>query len=263
MIDLLVISRNAKTGVLPLLEIPHSTSSSPSKTSSSNYATDVFGSVVQTSSGVPALKKQPECVCPNCHRNMAALRFAPHLEKCMGMGRNSSRLASRRIANKAGGDGGAGEDDNDAAGDEDWIEPGSSSGRSSHHHHQHHDAQLYQGPGRRKRDKNSPRRNKGGRSKGGGNGGHSSASEPTSHEGSVGTITPPTDFDLLTLEERSYWLSNVCGVLSVTSRKICSRSTRCPVHSDAQRREVRIKWLGGGASHHSDVAEDTHVDIDR
>ena len=27
------------------------------------------------------------------------LRFAPHLEKCMGMGRNSSRVASRRLAN--------------------------------------------------------------------------------------------------------------------------------------------------------------------
>ena len=27
------------------------------------------------------------------------LRFAPHLEKCMGMGRNSSRIASRRLQN--------------------------------------------------------------------------------------------------------------------------------------------------------------------
>lgn len=46
-------------------------------------------------------KKPAECVCPNCQRNMAASRFAPHLEKCMGMGRNSSRLASRRIATSA------------------------------------------------------------------------------------------------------------------------------------------------------------------
>ncbi len=29
-----------------------------------------------------------ECVCPNCDRSLAAIRFAPHLEKCMGMGRN-------------------------------------------------------------------------------------------------------------------------------------------------------------------------------
>ncbi len=43
-----------------------------------------------------------ECACPNCGRNLAATRFAPHLEKCMGMGRNSSRVASRRIANYNG-----------------------------------------------------------------------------------------------------------------------------------------------------------------
>ena len=49
---------------------------------------DVFGQV--------PTKKQYECVCPNCQRNLAASRFAPHLEKCMGMGRNSSRIASRR-----------------------------------------------------------------------------------------------------------------------------------------------------------------------
>ena len=42
------------------------------------------------------IKKQYECVCPNCQRTLAASRFAPHLEKCMGMGRISSRIASRR-----------------------------------------------------------------------------------------------------------------------------------------------------------------------
>ncbi|CAF0865467.1 unnamed protein product [Brachionus calyciflorus] len=45
-----------------------------------------------------------ECICPNCDRSLAAIRFAPHLEKCMGMGRNSSRIATRRIANYNGGD---------------------------------------------------------------------------------------------------------------------------------------------------------------
>lgn len=49
--------------------------------------------------GEPLAKKHIfECVCPRCHRTLAAQRFAPHLEKCMGMGRNSSRIASRRLA---------------------------------------------------------------------------------------------------------------------------------------------------------------------
>ncbi|XP_002125859.2 SAGA-associated factor 11 homolog [Ciona intestinalis] len=54
---------------------------------------DIFGQPISGS------KKTVECQCPNCNRNMAASRFAPHLEKCMGMGRNSSRIASQRIAN--------------------------------------------------------------------------------------------------------------------------------------------------------------------
>ena len=46
--------------------------------------------------GQAPTKKNFECVCPSCQRHLAASRFAPHLEKCMGMGRNSSRIASRR-----------------------------------------------------------------------------------------------------------------------------------------------------------------------
>lgn len=72
---------------------------------------DVFGSSNS--------KKAIECTCPNCNRQVAASRFAPHLEKCMGMGRNSSRIASRRIANTRDGGNyfGADEDDED---DADW-----------------------------------------------------------------------------------------------------------------------------------------------
>jgi len=51
--------------------------------------------------GQHPVKKSQECNCPNCDRGVAACRFATHLEKCMGMGRNSSRIASRRIANSS------------------------------------------------------------------------------------------------------------------------------------------------------------------
>lgn len=48
--------------------------------------------------GISTAKKPMDCTCPNCDRPVSAARFAPHLEKCMGMGRNSSRIASRRLA---------------------------------------------------------------------------------------------------------------------------------------------------------------------
>lgn len=47
------------------------------------------------------LKKIQDCNCPNCDRAVAATRFAPHLEACMGMGRSRSRNASRRVANNS------------------------------------------------------------------------------------------------------------------------------------------------------------------
>ena len=72
---------------------------------------DVFGQV--------PVKKPQECVCPNCARTLAAIRFAPHLEKCMGMGRNSSRIASKRLLRGQAGDGEY-NDDNDV--DYDWFE---------------------------------------------------------------------------------------------------------------------------------------------
>ena len=76
-------------------------------------------------------------------RTLAASRFAPHLEKCMGMGRTSSRQASRRLAtsNKDSYREGCHEEEDDVE-DEDWIEPGKITNN------------------RRKRDKNSPRRYK-------------------------------------------------------------------------------------------------------
>eukprot|EP00094_Tigriopus_californicus_P007078 TCALIF_06814-PA protein Name:"Similar to ATXN7L3 Ataxin-7-like protein 3 (Homo sapiens)" AED:0.12 eAED:0.12 QI:0/0.66/0.75/0.75/1/1/4/965/294 len=215
--------RAAKVGLLCVLEGVSEYTAGESS-SNANTGMDVFGQTITTSVGVPTLKKQPECVCPKCQRNLAASRFAPHLEKCMGMGRNSSRLASRRLATNSKETYRDHHEDEDDAEDEDWLEP-----------------DKVKQP-RRKRDRNSPRRNKAG-----GRG-------PTTLQD--GSVTPPANYDVLSIEERSCWLSSNCGVISSTSRKICSRSTRCPVHTDTQRREIRIRWL----SQHPD--EETHVDID-
>jgi hypothetical protein len=47
------------------------------------------------------IRKQIECECYSCHRVIAAARLAPHLEKCIGLGRNSSRVARKRLAHFA------------------------------------------------------------------------------------------------------------------------------------------------------------------
>ncbi|TSK77082.1 Ataxin-7-like protein 3 [Bagarius yarrelli] len=130
---------------------------------------DIFGQVYNQ-------WKNKECVCPNCNRSIAASRFAPHLEKCLGMGRNSSRIASRRIASsnntsKSESD----QEDNDDVNDNDW-----SYGSEKK-------------PKKRKSDKQ-------------------------------------------------------CGVVSEHTKKMCTRSQRCPQHTDEQRRAVRVFLLGPSAS---------------
>lgn len=52
---------------------------------------DVFGNTVP-----PVALDQ--VACPNCNRKIAAGRFAPHLDKCMGRARAASRIAQERVS---------------------------------------------------------------------------------------------------------------------------------------------------------------------
>ncbi|KAJ7369739.1 Ataxin-7-like protein 3 [Desmophyllum pertusum] len=181
---------------------------------------DVFGQV--------PLKKQVECICPSCQRNMAANRFAPHLEKCLGMGRNSSRLASRRLATT--GKLIDGDDDDDNYFDDDWTW---NSDRK---------------PGKKnKRDRgNSPRRAKAPRKNG--EAGTPRPGTPSSvHSGELPatrTGLTMTAFEPLGNEEKKALLSQTCGVISEHTARMCTRSHRCPQHSDEQRQSVRLLLLG-------------------
>ena len=71
--------------------------------------------------------------------------------------------------------------------------------------------------------------------------------------GPDGTVTPPSSYDMLSLEERSNLLASVCGVILTGSKKFCTKSKRCPIHTDSQRREIRMRWL----------SNDEEIDIDR
>jgi len=198
------LHRAVKTGIYEAIEYEDNSAPHPIA-----GHVDVFGHTVSTVTGLPSLKTVPQIECPNCKRQLAASRFAPHLEKCMGMGRNSSRLASRRIAtsNKESYRDVEEEETGEGGGDdEDWIEPGRINNR-------------------RKRDKNSPKRNK-----------------PLKMRGDDGLVTPPSSYDQLNMDERRQLLNSVCGVPGYHG-KICERSIKCPAHTDSQRREVRLKWL--------------------
>ncbi|XP_064471346.1 ataxin-7-like protein 3 isoform X2 [Ornithodoros turicata] len=185
---------------------------------------DVFGQV--------PLKKQYECVCPNCQRNLAASRFAPHLEKCMGMGRNSSRIASKRIANS----GKAESDVDDYDNDSDWNY---TSDRKS--------------TSKKRKDKHSSRRIKG-KPKNGDQQNSSSVVEGTS------TIT---NYESLSIEQKRTLLVQMCGVISEHTKKMCTRSHRCPQHTDEQRKAVRVFLLGQNSNMPSgDPGDEMHIDVD-
>lgn len=179
---------------------------------------DIFGQVYNQ-------WKNKECVCPNCSRSIAASRFAPHLEKCLGMGRNSSRIANRRIAssnnmNKSESD----QEDNDDINDNDWSYGSEKKAK------------------KRKSDKNpnSPRRSKSLKHKNGEIGGNP---DPFKYSNSTGI-----NYETLGPEELRTLLTTQCGVISEHTKKMCTRSLRCPQHTDEQRRSVRVYLLGPSAS---------------
>uniref|UniRef100_W5N2G1 Ataxin-7-like protein 3 n=1 Tax=Lepisosteus oculatus TaxID=7918 RepID=W5N2G1_LEPOC len=181
---------------------------------------DIFGQVYNQ-------WKNKECVCPNCNRSIAASRFAPHLEKCLGMGRNSSRIANRRIAssnnmNKSESD----QEDNDDINDNDWSYGSEKKAK------------------KRKSDKNpnSPRRSKSLKHKNG-ELNSSGSTDPYKYNYNSGI-----SYETLGPEELRSLLTTQCGVISEHTKKMCTRSLRCPQHTDEQRRTVRVYLLGPSAS---------------
>ncbi|XP_075894589.1 ataxin-7-like protein 3 isoform X2 [Nelusetta ayraudi] len=156
---------------------------------------DIFGQVYNQ-------WKNKECECPNCKRLIAASRFAPHLEKCLGMGRNSSRIANRRLASnnnlsKSESD----QEDNDDLNDNDWSYGAEKKAK------------------KRKSDKNqnSPRRSKSLKHKNGELGG-SLGSEQYKFNYSTGI-----NYETLGPDEVRSLLTTQCGVISEHTKKMCTR----------------------------------------
>ncbi|XP_051988285.1 ataxin-7-like protein 3 isoform X2 [Xyrauchen texanus] len=158
---------------------------------------DIFGQVYNQ-------WKNKECVCPNCSRSIAASRFAPHLEKCLGMGRNSSRIANRRIASsnntsKSESD----QEDNDDINDNDWSYGSEKKSK------------------KRKSEKNpnSPRRSKSLKHK---NGELSSSVNSDLYKYNYNS---GISYETLGPEELRSILTTQCGVVSEHTKKMCTRLT--------------------------------------
>lgn len=148
----------------------------------------------------------------------------------MGMGRNSSRIASRRIANNSkdlSNFSGVMSDDDD---DVDWS--------------------LTNDKRKRRKDRNGMKRAKQYKSsqKNGENFGELVHS---SNENS------PSNYENMSLVDKRALLTQICGVVSEHTKKLCTRSMRCPQHTDDQRKEMRANLESGIGSQ-----DGLHVDVD-
>ncbi|NXL54895.1 AT7L3 protein, partial [Podilymbus podiceps] len=186
---------------------------------------DIFGQVYNQ-------WKNKECVCPNCSRSIAASRFAPHLENC---GRCSPRCVAGGWEPRSQPDGLRGDGDTQ---DLSWpsslptglaSRPGTgmlviltpSKGRAS-------------SPAPHWGESPSP----GGLGRWNWSGG----------DGTLGGWGPgAVVVQLFCLLTRPF-SPQQCGVISEHTKKMCTRSLRCPQHTDEQRRSVRVYLLGPSAS---------------
>jgi len=149
------------------------------------------------------------CECCNCSRTLIASRFAPHLEKCMGLGRTSSRLATKRIQNVEKPT----KDESDVEypapqsfmdGDGDWKDP------------------SYDGKAKSKvRKSQLPK-------------------IPGSSHNKKRIRYATEKFDFSDPNIRALLLTT-CGVISPLTGKMCTKTLKCPQHNDALRNNLRGK----------------------
>lgn len=141
----------------------------------------------------------------------------------MGMGRNSSRIASRRIANNTKDlttYTGLMSDDED---DVDWS--------------------MNNDKRKRRKERNGVKKLKQPKSTKNGE----TELVATSNENS------PTNYENMSLEDKRVLLTQICGVVSEHTKKWCTRSTRCPQHTEDQRKEMRANLESGSGQDHVDV----------
>ncbi|KAE8283475.1 Ataxin-7-like protein 3 [Larimichthys crocea] len=132
-----------------------------------------------------------------------------------------SRLASNNNMSKSESD----QEDNDDLNDNDWS----------------YGAEKKTKKKKSDKNQNSPRRSKSIKHKNG-ELGSSVSSEPYKYNYNTGI-----SYETLGPDEVRSLLTTQCGVISEHTKKMCTRSQRCPQHTDEQRRAVRVFLLGPSA----------------
>ena len=179
----------------------------------------------------------------------------------MGMGRNSSRIASRRIANNSKDlttySGVISDDDDDV----DWSVNNDKRKRRK-------DRNSLKKLKQPKSGNNSNSSNTG--TLGAGNSGQKNGSEQSmsggSNSGETGVYNTsnensPSNYENMSLDEKRALLQQICGVVSEHTKKLCTRSMRCPQHSDEQRKDMRA-GLEASAAAQNNGQDGNLIDID-
>ena len=60
--------------------------------------------------------------------------------------------------------------------------------------------------------------------------------------------------------DKKVLLSQICGVVSEHTKKICNRTSKCPQHSEEQKKAVRDLWLSEPLEFNS--SDNLQVDVD-
>eukprot|EP01117_Protostelium_nocturnum_P020480 TRINITY_DN922_c0_g1_i2.p1 TRINITY_DN922_c0_g1~~TRINITY_DN922_c0_g1_i2.p1 ORF type:complete len:357 (-),score=89.18 TRINITY_DN922_c0_g1_i2:1275-2345(-) len=179
---------------------------------------DIFGQ------GPSELQNSETFECVNCKRIVVGSRFAPHLEKCMGMGRNSSRIASQRLATVA----------EKTKIKSEMVDPDELSLEPDVDTDDCDEQDYLEEPVIKKEKQPKQKKTK---------------------------IASPAQVAQKSVQEQHYekmreirstfgsidnlerFLVSTCGVLCATTNKLCTRTLKCPIHTDEHRQQARLDLL--------------------
>jgi SAGA-associated factor 11 len=197
---------------------------------------DVFGVSVDAQHGSESVR------CPHCGRAVQAARFAPHLEKCMGMGRSSARVAKQRVLQPV---------------------PSETQSQQSYGVHLLSPAAVHAAAVAAA----APNSANAATTAAAAAAAAAAATvididggdDDDSFDGKRRKVTKPAarrensiaSLRALPAAELAAQLRNICGVISSTTGKMCTRSLRCAYHTDQQRESIRQllfpRSMGSGA----------------